>query len=262
MIDTKRRQTMNIVIVTGASSGIGQEFALQLDKLFHHMDEIWLIARRRERMEELSLALQTKTRIISMDVTDPVYLNQFSELLSIENPAIRMLVNCAGFGLMGEVSKLSLEEQLDMIRLNCESLTELTYRCLPYMRKNSRIIQMASSAAFLPQQNFAVYAATKSYVLSFSRALNQELRERKIYVTSVCPGPVDTEFFAIAEKYGKTLAVKKLTMVSSDRVVSKAIRDCYHKKDISVCSFPIQAFHVLTKLLPNSVIFAVMKLFQ
>jgi len=173
-----------------------------------------------------------------------------------------MLINCAGFGLMGSVEELSLEEQLAMIRLNCEALTEMTYRCLPYMRKNSRIIQLASSAAFLPQENFAVYAATKAYVHSFSRALGQELQKRKIYVTSVCPGPVNTEFFTIAEKYGETLAVKKLTLVPARRVVKKAIRDSHDKKQVSVCSFPIQAFHVLCKLLPHAVIFRLMRLFH
>lgn len=251
---------MNIIIITGASSGIGQEFAWQLDALFSNMDEIWLIARRKERLEDLSLTMRTKCRIIDMDITDPVYMNQFSEILSLSKPQIRMLINCAGYGLMGAVEKLSLEEQTGMIRLNCMALTEMTHRCLPYMRKNSRIIQMASSAAFLPQENFAVYAATKSYVLSFSQALNQELKKRGIYVTSVCPGPVDTEFFSIAEKYGKTLAVKKLTMVSAKRVVKKAIRDCRRKKPLSVCSLPIQAFQLLCRLVPHSLIFRVMKL--
>ena len=253
---------MNIAIITGASSGIGQEFALQLDSLFSNMDEIWLIARRKERLEELAKKLKTSCRVIDMDVTDPVYMKQFAKVLEIAKPQIRMLVNCAGFGLMGSVESISLEEQLNMIKLNCESLTEMTYRCLPYMRKNSRIIQMASSAAFLPQENFAVYAATKSYVLSFSRALNQELRKQKIYVTSVCPGPVDTEFFDIAEKYGKTLAVKKLTIVTAQRVVKQAIRDCHAKKDVSVCSLPIRAFQAACKLIPHKWIFQVTHLLK
>ncbi len=250
---------MNIIIITGASSGIGQEFARQLDTLFPGMDEFWLIARRKERMEALSRELSAKCRIIGMDLTDLVDLGRFSELLEIEKPRIRILVNSAGFGLMGETQRLSLPEQKAMIDLNCTALTEMTCRCLPYMQKNSRIIQMASSAAFLPQENFAVYAATKSYVLSFSQALRQELKHRGIYVTSVCPGPVDTEFFERAERYGKTLAVKKLTIVPADRVVKKAIRDSYDKKALSVYSLPIQAFHVLCKLLPHDVIFGIMR---
>lgn len=253
---------MNIIIITGASSGIGQEFAIQLDAMFSNMDEIWLIARRKERLKDLSLVLKTKCRIIDMDITSPVYMQQLSEILAIAKPQIRMLINCAGFGLMGSVESLSLEEQLAMLRLNCEALTEMTYRCLPYMKKNSRIIQMASSAAFLPQPDFAVYAATKSYVLSFSRALGQELRKRSIYVTSVCPGPVDTEFFDIAEKYGKTLAVKKLTLVSACRVVKQAIRDSHDKKALSVCSLPIRAFHLISKLLPHSLILGIMRLLK
>jgi len=253
---------MNITIITGASSGMGREFAVQLDRLFTNMDEIWLVARRKERLKELSRSLRTKCRIIDMDITDSVYMKQFSEILNISRPRICMLVNCAGFGLMGAVESLSLKEQLAMIDLNCRALTEMTWRCLPYMRKNGRIIQLASSAAFLPQENFAVYAATKAYVHSFSRALNEELKGRHIYVTSVCPGPVDTEFFRIAEKYGKTLAVKKLTIVGAERVVKKAIRDCRRKAPISVCSLPIRAFHVLCKIFPDQVIFTIMRLFH
>lgn len=248
---------MNVAVITGASSGLGCEFAMQFDSLFTNMDEIWLIARRKERLEQLSKKLKTKCRIIDMDVTNPVYMKQFEDILKISRPQIRILVNCAGFGLMGSVEQLSIKEQLAMISLNCGALTEMTYYALPFMRKGSRIIQLASSAAFLPQENFAVYAATKSYVLSFSRALNQELKEKGIHVTAVCPGPVDTEFFDIAEKYGKTLAVKKLTLVTADKVVRQAIRDSYAKRDISVCSLPIQAFYALGKILPHKWLFAV-----
>jgi len=170
-----------------------------------------------------------------------------------------MLVNSAGYGIMGDFSAASIKDELGMIDVNCKALTQLTHLCIPYMRKNSRIIQLASSAAFLPQPNFAVYAATKSYVLSFSRALNQELRRRKIYVTAVCPGPVDTPFFDIAEKTGSTLAVKKLTLVRADQVVEKAIADSYHKRERSVYGGWIQSFEVLAKVLPHSVLMEVMR---
>lgn len=145
-----------------------------------------------------------------------------------------------------------------MIRLNCEALTNITHRIIPYMQKNSRIIQLASSAAFLPQLDFAVYAATKSYVLSFSRALREELKGKGIYVTAVCPGPVDTPFFDIAEKTGTTLSIKKYTMVKPGRVVSLALRDSYRKRAMSVCSLPIQAFGVLAKLMPHGALLKAM----
>lgn len=162
-----------------------------------------------------------------------------------------MLVNCAGYGIMGEFSASNISEELGMIDVNCKALTQMTYLCIPYMKKNSRIIQLASSAAFLPQPNFAVYAATKSYVYSFSRALNQELRPKKIYVTAVCPGPVDTPFFDIAEKTGSTLAVKKLTLVRADQVVERAIADSYHKHERSVYSAWIKSFDIAAKVLPH-----------
>lgn len=250
---------MNIAIITGASSGLGEEFALQIDSLFHNLDEIWLIARRKQRLEKLAGMLGTKAKVIQLDVADDMQMQLFQEVLDIASPTIRILVNCAGYGLMGPFEELSLVEQLGMVKVNCEALTRMTHICLPFMKKNSRIIQLASSAAFVPQINFAVYAASKSYVLSFSRALGEELRKRRIYVTAVCPGPVETEFFDIAERYGTTLAVKKMTIVQADRVVRDALRASFHKKPMSVCSLPIQAFLGISKVLPHSVIMGVMR---
>lgn len=250
---------MNIAVITGASSGLGQEFALQIDSLFHNLDEIWLIARRKQRLEKLAGMLGTKAKVIQLDVADDMQMQLFQEVLDIASPTIRILVNCAGYGLMGPFEELSLVEQLGMVKVNCEALTRMTHICLPFMKKNSRIIQLASSAAFVPQINFAVYAASKSYVLSFSRALGEELRKRRIYVTAVCPGPVETEFFDIAERYGTTLAVKKMTIVQADRVVRDALRASFQKKPMSVCSLPIQAFLGISKVLPHSVIMGVMR---
>lgn len=242
----------NIVIITGASSGMGQEFAMQLDGILHRTDELWLIARRKERLTELARLLDIPTKIIPMDVSDKNDMRTFKKILEIEDVTIRMLINSAGFGLLGSFEELDIDEQLTMLSVNCEALTEMTYYCIPYMKKNSRIIQMASSAGFLPQKNFAIYAASKAYVLSFSRALREELKDKKIWVTAVCPGPVDTEFFDIAEKSGSTLAIKKWTMVSAQKVVKEALLDSYDKKALSVCSFPIKTFHALTKLMPHS----------
>lgn len=244
----------NIILITGASSGIGQEFARQIDPYFSNIDEIWLVARSRSKLEETAGKLRHRTRVLAMDITKEAQLERLEDTLTEHRANIRMLINCAGFGLMGDFTDIDLEGQLGMVRLNCEALTHMTYRCLPFMHRRSRIIQMASSAAFLPQPGFAVYAASKSYVLSFSRALGEELKQRGIYVTSVCPGPVDTPFFDIAEKYGATLSVKKLTMVDAARVVEKALKDSYYCREMSVCSLPIQAFEVLTKCVPHHIL--------
>jgi hypothetical protein len=251
---------MNIAIITGASSGMGVEFALQLDNaLEYSIDEVWLIARRKEALLEVAQYLEHTSRVLDMDVTNAAHIMRLKKLLAEEKPCIRVLVNSAGYGIMGDFASADISDTTGMIDINCKALTNITHMCLPYMRKNSRIIQMASSAAFLPQPNFAVYAATKSYVLSFSRALNQELRKKKIYVTAVCPGPVDTPFFDIAEKTGSTLAVKKLTITRADLVVAQAIKDSYYKRERSVCTPLIRLFEVLAKAIPHKVILEAMR---
>ena len=249
---------MNIIIITGASSGMGLEFALQLDDIFDRIDEIWLIARRKKKMLEVAQFMKHTTRVLVMDLTNSADMQRLENLLKEKKPAIRMLVNCAGYGIMGDFSEGEKSQLLGMIDLNCRALTEMTYMCIPYMRKNSRIIQLASSAAFLPQPNFAVYAASKSYVHSFSRALARELAPRKIYVTSVCPGPVDTPFFDIAEKNGSTLAIKKLAIAKADKVVKLAIEDSFKKKERSVYSGLIRGFEAVAKAVPHKVILKMM----
>lgn len=237
---------------------MGLEFALQLDEIFDSIDEIWLIARRKKNLLEVAQYMEHTTRVLDMDLTNNSHMQRFECLLRDEKPVIRMLVNCAGYGIMGDFSEGDKTQLLGMIDLNCRALTEMTYLTIPYMRKNSRIIQLASSAAFLPQPDFAVYAASKSYVYSFSRAIARELAPRKIYVTAVCPGPVDTPFFDIAEKSGSTLGVKKLTIAKADKVVRQAIADSYKKKEHSVYSRVIRGFELLAKVVPHSAILKIM----
>lgn len=252
----------NIIIITGASSGIGMEFARQMDDYFTNIDEFWLVARREEKMTDLSKKLNHRSRIFAMDVTEADSPDRLEDAVIEQDAVVRMLINCAGYGLLGYFCEQEPEGQLGMIRLNCEALTDLTHRMIPYMRWGSRIIQIASSAAFLPQPNFAVYAATKSYVLSFSRALGQELKGMGICVTSVCPGPVDTPFFDLAESTGSNLSVKKLFMVNVERVVALALRDSYLKRPMSVCGLPVKVFHALAKTVPHGAAFKVLDIMK
>ena len=249
----------SVVIVVGASSGMGEQFALQIDAQLRKTDEIWLIARRNDKLTQLAKRMRTNTRILAMDITKEAQVERLADTLEEHDCKIRMLVNCAGYGVIGDFADLECEEQLGMIRLNCEALTHVTYACLPYMVKGTRVIQLASCAAFMPQPGFAVYAATKAYVNSFTQALRAELMDKGIIVTSVCPGPVDTPFFDIAEKSGKMLSIKAMTMVDSRDVVAKALRDSVDKKATSVYSLPIQAFAVLAKVVPHSLILPVVR---
>lgn len=252
----------NIIIVTGASSGMGREFVRQIDKRFPKVDEIWLIARRKEELKKLALSCNHVCRILSYDLSKKQSQEAIANLLNKEQPQITMLINSAGYGILGPFYQESIDEQTGMVSLNCEALTAMTYLGIPYMKKGGRIIQLASSAAFLPQPKFAVYAATKSYVLSFSRALNEELRKRRVYVTAVCPGPVDTDFFKRAETGTDTLWIKKLVMAKPEKVVQKALWDARNRKEISVYSFPIQAFYLASKVLPHKLMLLVMRVMK
>lgn len=244
---------MNIAIITGASSGMGKEFVLKLAPILRKTDELWLIARNSEKLEEVENALKgmnivPEIKVFPMDITDENKLKQFTEAMMILNPKISVLVNCAGVGTYGAFDKQSREETTEMVRLNVLALTQLTKICLPYMRKGSKIIQVASGAAFRPQPEFAVYAASKAYVYSFGRALAKELKQRGIVVTTVCPGPVETPFLEHAYgRYGELSKLKKLVMANTEKVVAQAIKDCKKKKEVSIYGLPMKLLYGLSR---------------
>lgn len=244
---------MNIAIITGASSGIGKEFARQIDGKLCRTDEIWLLARRREPMDELAESMQTITRTVVIDITDERELKQFAEVLMIRAPKITLLANCAGTGRHGSFSGQSDEEVAAMLRLNIMALTRLTKICLPYMRKGSKIVQFASGAAFMPQAEFAVYAASKAYVYSFSRALGRELKDRGISVTTVCPGPVDTPFlrqaYADISRMGR---LKQMTTKSAACVAANAIEGCKRGRAVAICGLPVKGLYWATQGIENA----------
>ncbi|MEG1504886.1 MAG: SDR family NAD(P)-dependent oxidoreductase [Lachnospiraceae bacterium] len=250
---------MKIAIVTGASSGMGALFVKQIERLYHDLDEIWVIARRRERMETLQNHVKTNLRIFEGDLRSESTFRQLESSLKEYQPDLRMLVNAAGFGKVGSVEKIAEEEQLHMIDVNCKSLTHMILSCLPYCSRGTRIVNLASAASFCPQPSFAVYAATKSYVLSFSRALGVELSEKGIFVTAVCPGPVETEFFDIAGNSGN--ALKVMSMAKPEKVVKQALLDARKRKSVSIYGISMKSANVATKILPHRLVLKVMKRF-
>ncbi len=221
----------NVIIVTGASSGMGFWFAKLLAK---ECEELWIIARRKENLIDLKNQIESecsqsnavpKIKIIAQDISGMqgvLNLKQiFDEEQKNEPFLISVLVNNAGFGTYGEFANTDIVRQMQMIDLDCTSLTGITGFSLPYMTKGSRIINVASLAAFLPLGNFSVYAACKSYVLSFSVSLAAELKHKGISVTILCPGPVDTEFANVASKGAR---VKVRHGLSPKQTVEHAIK--------------------------------------
>ena len=241
-----------IAIVTGASSGIGRQFVKRLDSR-GDLDEIWVIARRADRLAELAALSNTKIVPISLDLSDERSDNEISYLLSDKNPDVRVLINAAGYGKFGAFCDLPLDEQMGMIELNQGALVRVTYQVLPYMSENSEIYQIGSLSAFQPVPYMSIYAATKAFVLSFSRALGKELQKRKIRVLAVCPGWVRTEFFdrAVVED-GVIVYFNKF--FTPEQIVDRAIRDMKRGKDVSVCGFSIRAQVLLTKILPHKLV--------
>ncbi len=249
---------MKIAVVTGASSGMGREMVLQIGDRYGKIEEIWVIARREQRLRELQGRIPVPVRILPLDLTKQEDLEVLKSRLEEIRPEVKILVNASGYGKIGPVGTVSLEEETGMVALNCQALCAVTHLVLPYMERNGRIIQFASAAAFLPQPGFAVYAATKAFVLSYSRALNEELRNREICVTAVCPGPVKTEFFDIAEMTGKIPFYKRLAMADAKKVAAAAMRDSAMGKTVSVYGPVMKAFFLLSKVIPHSLLLTAM----
>lgn len=165
----------NVIVITGASSGIGKEFAELLDKKIS-ADEIWAIARRKEKLEELGNILKTPVKPVSLDLSDVSNVKIYKDMLEAEEANVKMLVNCSGYGKFNHYENISPEVNQNMIDLNVKAVVAMTDATLPHMEKGGKIINIASCAAFQPIPYINIYAATKAFVLSYTRALNVELK--------------------------------------------------------------------------------------
>lgn len=242
---------MKIAVVTGASSGMGREFVLAVDRSYQ-LDEIWVIARRTARLKDLQAQCATKLRALSWDLTDRESFNEYADLLKAEQPQIRILINAAGYGLFGAFEKLPLDGQLGIPDLNDKALTAMCLLSLPYMQEGDEIVNLGSNSSWQPVPYIAVYAASKAYVLSFSRALGRELKRRGVHVMCVCPGWVKTEFMDRAVR-DDTIRYYDRWYTAED-VVARAMRDLKKRKTVSILGAPVRRQVRLVKLLPVDLI--------
>lgn len=238
-------------IITGASSGIGKAF---VDALLNSPDcpeRIWVVARRIDRLESLAAGSDTIVPVQADLLTDEG-IEVIRDKLAADKADVTLLVNCAGMGKKGYIADRDAADIRNTVTLNCTALSVLTREVIPFMHEGARIINIASSAAYLPQPGFTVYAASKSYVVSFSRALAIELKRLGICVTVVCPGPVETEFNKLATdgKSDKFTGFRKFVAADADKLAAASLKAARHKRRMFVYGLPNKALHVGAKFIP------------
>ena len=244
---------MNIAVITGASSGMGREFVRQLHT-YLRPDEIWAIARRETALEQLKAETDIPVRPVVLDLGKEESFRELSALLEAEKPQVQLLVNAAGFGRFGDFDTISLEDDLAVIDLNCKALVAMTRICLPYMGRGSHILQLDSLSAFQPVPYITTYGATKAFVLSYSRALNAELKPRGIRMMTMNPAWVKTEFFSHAFRTNNRVQYFNYIQ-EADAVVAQGLKDLYRsKKDMSIPGIGVKLQVLGVKLLPHKLV--------
>lgn len=244
---------MNIALVTGASSGLGSEYVRQLDAC-ECFNEIWVIARRRERLNALQAEVKTKLRPLVYDLTAKGAIRQLAALLAKKKPNIRVLIHCAGFGKIGCYSHISLEQCEKMIDLNCKAAVALTQTALPYMHRGARLLEICSASAFQPLPYMNVYAASKAFLYRYSRALDRELSGTGIRVTAVCPLWIrGTEFLSVAKSTDSGQQINNFAFSSRrEAVVRRSLQDSRRGAAVSTPGMACTLYRLLAKLLPGS----------
>ena len=238
--------TKNVAILTGAPGGLGYAFLKELCKEAY--DEIWAIGRNVKRLKDLVEEFGNKIVPLCIDLTKSDEIKRLYGILQAEQPNVTVLINNAGIAQMKPSKDLTADEIEKTIDLNCKAPTILTNICLPYMQRGSKIINVCSASAFQPVPYINLYASTKAFERSYSRALNVELKPLGISVTAVCPSWIDTDML-VKEINGKK--VKFSGLISPEKVAKTAIADAKKGKDMSVCSLYVKCQHLNVKFMPQ-----------
>lgn len=241
---------MSLAIITGASSGIGMEFARQLKE--KGVDEFWFVARREERMVELGERLGVKYKTIKADLSTDEGIEVYRSALTTEKPEVKYLINAAGFGDFGAFDEISEERVRMMIDLNVKALVLITHMTVPYMERGGRIVEMGSGSCFTPLPYFNVYSSGKVFVLHYTKSLNYELKKYGVRATCFCPGWVETEFIGKAsDKRGVTMPKECKPLLNCERVVGGCIKAMERGKTMYVTGWYTKLQHLLFKITPD-----------
>lgn len=233
-------------LVTGASSGIGKDIAITLNDMGY---DLILVARNKKQLDEVAKQLSGKVEIIDLDLASTFNCTKLYNKVKKED--IEIVVNNAGFGLFGKFNDTKLDKEMDMIDTNIKAVHTLTKLFLKYFKEKNKgyILNVASSAGFLPGPLMSTYYATKSYVLHLTEAINEELRREKsnVYIGTLCPGPVDTNF-------NKTAGVEfNLKSLSSEKVAKYAVKKMFNKKTIIIPGLSVKLGIIGLRFLPRNI---------
>ncbi len=243
---------MSIAIVTGASSGIGAELARGLAA--RGVDEMWLVARRKERLDALGEELGIKYKSIAADLSERSGIEALREALESEKPRVKYLVNAAGFGDFGSFDQLPESEIERMIDLNVKATVLLTHMTVPYMERGGRIVQMGSGSCFTPLPYFNVYSSGKVFVLHYTKSLNYELKKYGVRATCFCPGWVETEFLGKAAAYTATHPRSMKPLLNCKKVVAGCLKAMDKGRTMYVTNWFTKLQHLMFKLLPDPIL--------
>ena len=244
---------MSVAIITGASGGIGSEFARQLNQL-GVIDEFWFVARNELRMQALADELGVTAKIISADLTTMDGINKVRTALEEEKPSVSFLVNASGFGNYGAFDEISEDEVIKMIDLNAKALVLLTHMIIPYMEVGGRIIELGSGSCFAPLPYFNIYSSSKVFVLHYTKSLNYELKKYGVRATCFCPGWVDTEFLGKSKANGNTHPKTMKPLLKCEDVVRKCIKASIKGRVMCVTNWYTKLQHLLFKIIPDCIL--------
>ena len=246
---------MKIALLTGASSGLGRMLAKKIHSEFHEIDEVWAVARRLDRLNDLKNEVDdVKIVPIAADITKESDRQAIFARVKAENAEISLLINNAGCGFHGAFSSSDPEEQKRCMELNIVAMTAMTRTALDFMPKGARILTTSSIASFVPNAYMAVYSASKAYATFFSRALNEELRATHRSATAVCPAPMNTEFLTVGHVQGNSRTFERLPYCDVEKVAKGALKAAKLRKAVYTPRAFYKFYRVLARLLPDSLL--------
>ncbi len=249
---------MNYTLITGASKGIGKAIAFEAASRGMNL---LLVARSKELLEKLAEELSAKNvsvKTFAADLFEDDACKKIFQYVKENSLNVNMLVNNAGMGYYGNFIDCDLQKHLDVMKLNMDAHVKMTYEFLKTSDAGQRryILNTVSMGAYQPLPTMSIYAATKTFMLFFSRALRYEMKKKNVYVTALCPGGVETDFFGVAQM-AKVVEKNARFMMGAERVAKEGLNALMKNKSVVIPGFTNKMGALASKLAPHDIVVAV-----